>query len=185
MDDPLFKSANDALVYAFQFGKDWHTKNALATWVHERESKGRRGKGKGLIGFDGAAQAGMVLSEVGRLADAMKASIVCRYAIRRGHCSACGSATFTEAWREGIEELTEYVLPSVNGISPRQMRKRLVEHYFGEPVDMKDLSSKWDVSKSTAYNHRDAIHTCLRRLEDRAMVAAEQVLQEAQMVGTA
>ena len=182
-NEPLFACAHDALRFAFNFRNDRLGKNALAAWIVDKTR--RAASGKGLVGNDGAAQAGMVLAEVDKLGEAMKAAVICRYAERRASCSACGGDTVAQHWREARDELTDYVLPSISGISPRHMRRALVERHFGVPVKMGELAAKHQVHPIPRPSITSDSRAACAALEERAMIALEDALQRTGMVSPA
>jgi len=186
-NEPLFTSAHTAVRYAFNFRSTDFGKNALAAWIKDESRKS--GSGKGLRGNDGAAQAGMVLAEVDRLGEgvrgqAMRAVITCRYGDRGAHCPSCGGSVLAQHWRDARDELTEFVLIGFNGISPRQMRRALVERFFGVQVKMGELAQRHDVDADTVTNHYKQIRALLEQLEESAMMELESALQAARIVST-
>ena len=62
MDEPLFESTRNAIKFAFGYSTEQYGESVLGK-LQRRDA----GSGKGLVGMDGAGQAGMVLAEVWRL----------------------------------------------------------------------------------------------------------------------
>lgn len=83
---PLFESAHGALVFAFNFSGQCYDRPMM-----NRLASPAVGSGKGLVGLDGAAQAGMIRAEVQTLGKLAEAIIIARIAPRTVPCH-CRSA---------------------------------------------------------------------------------------------
>jgi len=124
-DEAVFDSMGSALRFAFGFNLQQYGESPLA----KMQQRGRLGSGKGLIGMDGAWQAGMVLAQIDRLGPTDRADIIARFAPRFEPCPCCGGERPIAIWREAIEHLAACCIPS--GVSNFRCRRDLVAKYFG------------------------------------------------------
>ena len=76
-NDAIFDSTRSALVFAFGFRTQQYGETPLA-----KLQRHRLGSGRGLVGMDGAGQAGMVLAQIDRLGPTDRAVIIARFAPR-------------------------------------------------------------------------------------------------------
>lgn len=88
--DTLFDNAHGALVFAFNFSGQCYDRPAM-----NRLATPAAGTGKGLVGLDGAAQAGFILAEVKGMGKLAEAILTARLAPRSMPChcrsSCCAS----------------------------------------------------------------------------------------------
>lgn len=87
MSEAVFKSAHEALVFAFNYAGQQSPRTPMTRMMQG----GALGSGRGLVGIDGAAQAGMVLAAVERLPKEQAQVITVRYGDVRHECPCCGS----------------------------------------------------------------------------------------------
>ena len=73
--EPLFINAHSALVFAFNFSGQCYDRPMM-----NRMAAPSVGTGKGLVGLDGAAQAGMIRGEVKSLGKLAEAILIARFA---------------------------------------------------------------------------------------------------------
>ena len=103
-EDPLFRSAHAALMFALNFRHGSIKMSGLA-----RAMGGGR-TGRGLGGLDGAAQAGMIRAEVERLTPVRRSLLVGRHAPQQVPCqcrqACCRGWVEGEDWREAVNWLT-------------------------------------------------------------------------------
>ena len=93
---PLFRSAHQALMFAFTFSATQHgtaaaAERQLAEFARDRYER-MPGGGRGLRGLDGAAQAGMIRRRVEEMPPLHAAALIARFAIlspatRQAACS--------------------------------------------------------------------------------------------------
>ncbi len=195
---PLFESAHGALVFAFNFSGQCYDRPMM-----NRLASPSVGSGKGLVGLDGAAQAGMIRAEVqamGRLAEAI---LLARLAPRTTPCSCrssccCGHKPNRE-WTDAIGYLADYVrTTALAGCSSNgMMRREYVVRYFtpkNQRVSIEDLAEKHDVAKNTVSAHAGKVASlfsgtpakrekaAVPGLEGAAMNAIEDRLRDIGMV---
>src|SRR5574340_220522 len=107
--DALFPSTHNALRFAFEFNPEQYGEGTLAGLLKRAAGIG---SGKGLVGLDGAAQAGMILAEVWRLPALERHAIIARYGQRRTECRCCGSPGMSEEWKLAVEGIAAWAVPA-------------------------------------------------------------------------
>lgn len=154
---PLFETAHGALVFAFNFSGQCYDRpmmNRLATPSF--------GGGKGLVGLDGAAQAGMIRAEVQSLGRLAEAILIARIAPRTKPCSCrsscCSGHKPNKEWTDAIAWLCDHVRTTAlagctaNGL----MRREYVVRYF-TPKDRRDslemIADRHEIARNTASAH--------------------------------
>lgn len=198
-DEPLFHSAHSAMVFAFNFSGQSYDRPMM-----NRLAAPAVGSGLGLVGLDGAAQAGIIRAEVSALGPLAEAILMARIAPRTipCHCrSACCSGKRPNwEWTNAIALLADHVRQTAmhgccsNGL----MRRDYVERYFtrkGDRVSLEALAEKHDINRDTVSGHfarvallfGGAAHKKGKPaevgLEHVAMDAADQRLRSAGVVG--
>lgn len=164
IEDPLFESTHDALVYAFQYANQQSPRTPMTSLMRSVQT----GTGKGLSGVDGAAQAGFILAEVCRLPDDQHNVIVARYGHVLHECRHCEQDTPSDDWRAAIAELANNI--EVDW-THRRVRRDIVEMAIGKSIMNKEqFCKKYSISKSTAYRHISEIKTKFRKIERIAMM---------------
>lgn len=166
-DDVLFKSHNEALTFAFRFSDEQYAISPTAKMM----KSGVVGSGRGLVSLDGAAQAGLILSNVRRLTPIQQACIVCRYSDRFVDCDCgkicCGGKTILDEYKEAILFLDNAVaLPALTGVTLRQMRHAIIRNYFepkkaAERLSVGQAADKLKVPRRTAYDMKVKIEAAL------------------------
>lgn len=176
----LFSGAHEALVYAHNFSGQQFAHTALAKMM--KHDPGRPSSGKGLIGLDGAGQAGMILATVARLERAGQQCVTARYAPKTKPCSCCSADAPTPEWREAVEGLTFWVITSLSGITHLHLRRALVGRYFGSKADINEVAHKCGVHRSTVSAQNSVIVKALRDLESRTLGQLEDDFQKTGVV---
>lgn len=148
--DPVFASAHAALKFALNFSHGTLKKNFLA------QAQGGGAPGRGLGGLDGAAQAGMILAELGNLSSVRRYIQVGRFAPPSTPCACrsqcCSGARETPAWTEAVDYLTEYALAAglTGTISHYRLRRALVMRYLGVRGSFVAMAAACHVNRDTA-----------------------------------
>lgn len=196
---PLFESAHGALVFAFNFSGQCYDRPMM-----NRLASPAVGSGKGLVGLDGAAQAGMILAEVQTLGKLAEAIIIARIAPRSVPChcrsACCAGHKPNKEWTDAISILADYVRTTAlagctsNGI----LRREYVVRYFtrkDDRVSLEALAEKHDIARNTVSAHAAKVALLLGGaqpkkdkpgvpgLESAAMDAIEDRLRDIGMVG--
>jgi hypothetical protein len=181
-DEPcLFQSATAALAFAFNFsqGSPKTTLGAL-----QKPDPNRR-PGRGLVGLDGAAQAGMVLAEVRELAKPRQSALTVMFAIRTTECTCCGNPTLAADWNGAIKHLAELSAVSINGVSQFRVRYaillKIVHSMMRESDD--DMAERFCLDPKTIRKYRHAIKEWYEGLERGAMREIDDRLRACGMVG--
>lgn len=197
--EPLFVNTHGALVFAFNFSGQSYDRPMM-----NRLAAPAIGSGMGLVGLDGAGQAGMIRAEVRALGALAEAILMARIAPRTTPChcrSACCSGKRPNwEWVNAIAFLADHVRQTAmygccaNGL----MRRDYVERYFTRKADrlsLEALAEKHDINRDTASGHFARVALLFggaasRKgtpaqigLEHVAMDAADQRLRDAGIVG--
>ena len=126
----LFRSTHDALRFAYRFNGD----NTVSARLGNTPS----GNGRGLGGLDGAAQAGMIQSEVRRLGETVEAVAVAQFAI-----------PYTPAWKKAVARILMHMVSS----SPRFKAIELAMYlsvYFGQgSVKQETMAQRLGIHRNT------------------------------------
>jgi hypothetical protein len=185
-EEPIFPSAHAALAFAFGYSPDQYAPSVMAKLIQG----GVLGNGKGLVGMDGAGQAGMILAEVHELGPAAENFLAARFAphtvdcpCRRACCTGRKPAlAFVDGiyWiaHESIQALSEESRTRTN----YRLRRGLVLRFFGERENMSELAKFAGVSRDTASQRNAELLPWLKHNEGAAMHAAIVRLKEVGMV---
>lgn len=197
--EPLFESAHGALVFAFNFSGQCYDRPMM-----NRLASPTFGTGKGLVGLDGAAQAGFIRAEVQALGKLAEAILIARLAPRwmPCHCrqACCSGKKPNKEWTDAIAYLADYVRNTAlagctaNGM----MRREYVVRHFSRKEDrtsIEELAERHDIARNTISAHAAKVATLLGGhqakkdkaaapgLESAAMNAIEDQLRDIGMVG--
>lgn len=183
-DDPLFKSSKGALLFALNYTHGGIKSPSIVALMKDAGGK----KGRGLGGLDGAAQAGMIQVELGRLSELRRAILVARYAVPSLPCSCrapcCRGYRDNPEWDEAISWLAVYVLDKklTGSISHHTFRKKLVARHFGSKESFIRIASECRVHRQTASESYKAIHAHLKEVEEVARLEIDGILQAGMVV---
>lgn len=172
IDEPLFKSTHDALVFAFAYAGQQSPRTPMTSLMRSASI----GSGKGLSGLDGAAQAGMILAEVCRLPDDQHNVIVARYDRATHECKCCGSEVFSEEREAAIDALSHCV--ELEGVH-RKVRVMMVKKALcGGKLDVTQLCRDYYMGRTALYTQLSDIKVKLRKLERSAMITLDNAFLE-------
>ncbi|TDV39546.1 hypothetical protein C7405_101665 [Paraburkholderia caballeronis] len=174
MSEIVFKSAFDAVRFALCYSSQQYGETPMAKRLRGEST----GSGMGLVGLDGAGQAGQIRRELWELPELHLSVIVARAAPRDLPCS-CGSAccsghTPNLEWQAAIGWLTRASAAYCSGFSHYRVRRAIVEKAFGVKRNLEDIARDCDANVKTVSNHNAAV----RRWIDgnkKSAVAAERV----------
>ncbi|MGF6697633.1 hypothetical protein OKW38_002245 [Paraburkholderia sp. MM5496-R1] len=187
--EPVFKSTEAALRYAYAFSTEQYGRSAMAVMY------ARPGNGLGLGGLDGAGQAGMVRAEIDKLTPTQRAVLVVRYAPRELPCSCrrpCCSGHYQNGeWKAAIEDLVQHTAPLFAGhVSNVRLRAALIRAaILRERPNHTALGKEFGVDRNTVAKHAGIIELAVvgTRREigefDRAYARIDGLLDEAGLVG--
>lgn len=184
-EEALFSSPHAALVFALNYSGQAYSPPLMNRLACDPSGS----SGKGLVGLDGAAQAGFVLAELKSLGTLHEAVLIAQVAQRMERCecrrACCSGEKPNPVWAEAIDTLTGAVLGlALSGcVSNYRLRRGMVERFFGAP-DRKiaDLAAACDVSDNTAANHNQKITQALRREQKLAWAGFEDRMKKTGMV---
>lgn len=199
LETPLFASAHSALVFAFNFSGQSYDRPMM-----NRMADGPKRSGKGLVGLDGAGQAGFIRAEVSALGKLAEAVIVARIAPRSIECpcgsSCCSGHKPNVEWSNAIAYLSDHMRRTAlfgctsNGL----LRREYVARYFcrKESRDrLEKLAERYGVDRHTISAHAAKVAAMLGGspakkdapavlgIEDAAMGAIDDRLHAIGMVG--
>ena len=190
-DEVLFKSAADALRFAFNYSHQQYDRPLM-----NRMMGGEGGSGKGLSGQDGAGQAGMVHRRIQGLSNLHRAVLALRFLPRSFPC-ACGSACCSRRrrsfdWEEAASAVGAYAVEAIPGGGNRyRLRTELVRRFYGADEKLAAIAEETGVSLRTVEREASAIAGWLRGtkatktkagtpgVDVLALAAAEELLAEA------
>jgi hypothetical protein len=187
MDDPLFRSANGALMFALNYTHGGLKRPAITAMMVQTPGR----KGKGLGGLDGAAQAGMIQCELGGLSTLRAALLVGRYAVPTAPCSCrsvcCRGWRENPDWKDAVDWLTEYVLRAglTGNISHHRFRRALVSRHFGVKDSFITIAAEARVDRNTASRQYRSVHDHLKEQERIARTEIDGMLSARGVVGDA
>lgn len=199
LSEPLFDTAHGALVFALSFSSQAYDRPMM-----NRIAAPAIGSGKGLVGLDGAAQAGFIRAEVRALGKLGEAILFARIAPRTMPChcrsACCSGLKPNREWTDAIAYLADHVRTTAlagctaNGV----LRREYVVRYFTrkeERMSLEALAEKHSIARNTVAAHAAKVTALLggertRKgaagvpgLEQMALDAIEDRLRSAGMVG--
>lgn len=163
-DEPLFTSAHAALTFAHHYAHGYYEAPAMAKMMRGAVL----GTGKGLVGLDGAGQAGMILSYLERLSDLHKAILILRTAPERTPCSCrapcCSGSRPNPAWSDAMAVVVAGCRPVLFGcVQNRQLQLELVSKILGNSTaPLLDIADRCGVDRHTAGDQHQHLLRWLR-----------------------
>lgn len=179
----LFKTPDDALLFAFRFSDQQYAISPMAKNLKRTVT----GTGRGLVALDGAGQAGIILEHVARLTPIEQACIVCRFSDRFVKCECnrmcCSGETIFEEYKNALIFLDDHVaLPAITGISHRVLRHHIIRHFFERKDRRRKIESagkaadRIKVPRRTAYDLKEKIEKALLEHEKNALTRIHNTL---------
>lgn len=182
-ENMLFQNAHGALTFAFNFSGQCYDRPMM-----NRLASPAIGSGKGLVGLDGAAQAGMIRAEVKAMGKLAEAILIARVAPRMTPCSCrsscCSGHKPNKEWTDAIAYLADYVRTAVyagcvvNGL----MRREYLVRYFTRKEDRTSLESmadKYEIARNTVSAHNAKVATWLGGVPARKDKPAQLGMEQA------
>jgi hypothetical protein len=168
--EPIFDSAHNALVFAFQYPSEQFAESFIA-----KLTSGHLGSGKGLVGVDGAAQAGLIQSAVRRaLDDDQVAAVTARYTKKTEPCRCCGGDKMSKEFDEAVNRLAASLVPA--GVSHMRVRRQLIAKHFGvRGIEFKALSEQYHCNRKTLSETYQEIR---KRLDVIEQIAESEITWE-------
>ncbi|HDR9029908.1 TPA: DNA-binding protein [Burkholderia vietnamiensis] len=161
MSDVEFKSAFDAVRFALcysgqQYGETMMAKRLRGVSV---------GTGMGLVGLDGAGQAGEIRRHLWELPDLHLSVVVARAAPRDLPCSCgaacCSGRTPNIEWQAAIGWLTNSSAAYCSGFSHYRVRRAIIERLFGVKCDLSQIADECDAHRNTVSKQNAAVRRWL------------------------
>ena len=197
MNTPLFRSAHDALVFAFNYSSQQYGKTPMS-----KVAVPASGSGKGLSGTDGAAQSGMIRLEVSALGKLPEAILIARFAPHTMSCSCrsscCSGKEPNREWSNAISYLAQYLedVTLKDCYTTWDMRMQYVMRQFlkkDQRVSLDEIAKRNDVTERTAISHSQIVSQFFNGyrkekervpgMEELARSEIERRLLESGMVG--
>ena len=176
--DALFASTHNALRFAFEFSPEQYGEGTLAGLLKRAAGLG---SGKGLVGLDGAAQAGLILAEVWRLPALERHAIIARYGQRRISCRCCGSLGMSDEWKLAVEGIAAWAVPT--GLSNHRARREIVGRFFTRSGTVKEIAERYGLERKRLGEQVAAMEKRIKDLEARAQSSMDDVLKQTGVVG--
>lgn len=175
----LFDSTHHALRFAFEYFGSQSPKTPLMSLTAKIEGS-MLGSGKGLSGYDAAAQAGMILAEVCRLQDDRHNVIVASYCRSKIECKCCGQDVYREEWNTAIDALSHcYELDGVH----RKVRNMIVKvAVCGGRLDIDSISRQYSLGRSTTYKQLAKMKEKIRKIHKLALIDLDNALSEKNVI---
>lgn len=168
----IFKSAHEALVFAFNFKGQQYPRTPMTQLL----AGGTLGSGRGLVGVDGAGQAGMVLREVLDLPPDQRAVIIGRFS-KPVECPCCGGDAPSADYSEAVEHLGQVLKGPLAGTTCNsRVRRELVRRYLGGKVSMSQLAEATGLPRRTLTDHFRTVAKVLAPVEKTARASLDTLL---------
>lgn len=153
IEERLFDSSRDALLFALNYSGQQFDASAM-----NKAMTPAIGSGKGLIGLDGAAQAGFIRRELGTLPELHQAVLIARIAPRTIPCDCgrpcCSAQRLNPEWDAAIVWLTERAMQQLTGsFSHYRVRRSILEKIFEAKVNLADIAETCGVHRNTVSAH--------------------------------
>ncbi|KVT65675.1 DNA-binding protein [Burkholderia ubonensis] len=156
-DDVEFKSAFDAVRFALCYSSQQYGETMLAKRLRGESI----GTGMGLVGLDGAGQAGQIRRHLWDLPDLHLSVIVARAAPRDLPCSCgaacCSGRTPNLEWKAAIGWLTQASAAYCSGFSHFRVRRAIIERLFGVKCDLVEIAQGCDAHVNTVSKQNAAV----------------------------
>lgn len=179
MTDALFRSAHQALLYAYTYADTQHGTAGAAERQIALSAKDRYGRvpgsGRGLRGLDGAAQAGMIRSLVERnTPPAFRLAVRARF-----------SVLDAKARRDAVVPLALRARHSLPPHVPVWAVVELVAGALGMKANLPHIADRCEVDVRTVRNWRLAARKFILAIEAPGMAQVEVLLEDAGIVQAA
>ncbi|KVE50406.1 hypothetical protein [Burkholderia vietnamiensis] len=179
----IFKSPQEAIVFACNYSDQQYALSPMAKILQ----RGAYGSGRGLIGLDGAGQAGMVFAELHRL-DYWQFVALVSSKIKRSEQCTCGFACcrgwkITKQFDEAVSQLADHVGEALMPVPPvKEFRRAVIMKYFGEKENVTIVAENLGIPPRTAERHAAAIRRYIKDLERNGLTKLSERLDEIGML---
>lgn len=172
----LFFSVDDCLRFAYRYRVEQYQR-AMA------DSKPNP-DGKGLVGLDGAAQAGLITGMVRRWLSQQQALIIkAMYMPQETACKACGGATKSVEWRGLIVGIATLLQREIHKDKPERLLADLTERQYSlSPVRLMEIADRYGLTEDKAKKLSSEVKGYLSKEQKRAMAKLKVVFEQAGFV---
>ena len=160
MNEPLFSSAHDALVFAFNYSGQRYGQTPMS------KIAAPAAPGKGLSGVDGAAQAGFIRAEVAAIGRILEAILIARFAPHTVPCSCRRSCCIGKKpngeWTGAIHLLADHLRDEVlkNCVTSWDMRIQYIMRQFlpkGSAATLDEIAQRNNRHVNTVSEHNAVV----------------------------
>lgn len=199
MADQQFKSAQNALIFAFRYSGQVYERPMMNRMADD--PVGYAGEQAQLYGLDGAGQAAMIWNKVSILSDMHQFVLYAAYGPRKTPCSCghacCSGWAVNPFWEACIVKIEEAAITKALAgcVSHRALRRGIVKGLFGDKSKtLSDLAHQCNVTEKTAITHRQRVVVWLfgtkedgntSGIRPRAERCIEQLLMDAGLLDAA
>jgi hypothetical protein len=177
-NEPLFTAAHDALIYAYNYAGQQSPKSPIAGLVH----RGGLGKGRGLHGIDGAAQAGIILAATAKLAMPQQHVLRVRFGRHQQPCPHCQVMGPCAEWVEAVDALSRSAeLAGVHRAARHLLVEKAVCGLRGTSIAT--IAANYQLVERTLHKQMQTFRRKMEKLEVEAMNAADNLLRDRGVVG--
>lgn len=174
-EERYFDSSHAALVFAFSYSGQQYQASAM-----NKAMTPAIGSGKGLIGVDGAAQAGMIRNELSMLPELHQAVLTARCAPRDIICDCgrpcCAARRPNPEWEAAIVWLTDRAMQQLSGsFSHYRVRRSILEKIFGVRIDLQQIAEDCGAHRNTVSAHNMKLKVWIEGEKKRGLMAAPGV----------
>ena len=177
MTEPVFASVESALTFAFRYAGQ----QSPPTPMRRLGTEANLGSGRGLVGLDGAAQAGLILRELDKLPKPQRWVLTVRFGDVRRECPCCGQPAPSAEWLDAVdglcwcEELEGY---------PRRVKYAMIEKIVcRRPVVLKALWVDHGLVPRTGHRHMGLLKDRLTGAERDGLNSLGDVFKSTGLVG--
>lgn len=179
----IFRSAQEAITFACNYSSQQYAMSPMAKLLQGPS----RGSGRGLVGLDGAGQAGMVFAELQKIDYWQLAALVTGKLARSERCecrrSCCRGWKLNPLFEEAVSQLADYVALTLTPVPPvKEFRVAVIMKHFGEKVHILDRAESLGIKKASANLHATAIRKAIKELEKNGLTAFSERLDEVGML---
>lgn len=102
-EQPVFNSYQEALLFAYNYADQQFAKSLMARMMSST------GSARGLVGLDGAGEAGMIMASVRKLSQIEQDVLCVRYTKVKSFCKCCGHEVNTPQVRDALSRLEAFI----------------------------------------------------------------------------
>ena len=186
--EPLFNSANAALVFALNYSAQQYDRPMM-----NRMAAPAVGSGKGLIGLDGAAQAGMIRQELAACGHLVENVLISRVAPNWQPCdcrsACCSGKRPNKDWTNAIAYLADQAryLALAGCVCNGMLRREYVVRFFTpkeKRISLDELADRNGIHRNTASAHNAKVAKWLKTGEDQSWLMFDAKLSTSGLINS-